>query len=438
MSGRRRLDPASLPGPENVTDVRLPNGLRALVRANDTSPAVVVEGVLLGGALLEPPDRPGLAAFAVELLERGTARHDFAALSDELEAVGAEVGFGAGRHTASFDAKCLSEDLPMVLDRMADMLTEPSFPHEQVELVRGQLLTALAQRRSSTRYRAHAAFRALAYGPDHPYGRDPDGSPESVAALSRDELAAFYHSVFHPDGGIVVVVGAIDPAAAVDLLSGTLGRWQPGHPPPPRPVVTAPALADHRRETRIELPGKTQADIVLGNPAIARAHPDWLAAGVANAVLGVFGLMGRLGRNVRDARGLAYYAYSHLAGGLGPGPWMAAAGVNPSDVDECLAAVLAEMRRLRDEAVPADELADVKAFLTGSLPLRLETNDGVAASLADIALHDLGLDYLQRYSQYVDALDAADVQAAAQRHLHPDTAAVAVAGPPVAGGGPGA
>jgi zinc protease len=430
MSDPRRAAPAGVPGPADLTDVTLPNGLRALVRENHASPAVVVEGLLFGGALDEPLERHGLASFMATLLERGTARHGFAELSDTLEAASAEISFGCGRHTLGFDAKCLAEDLPQVLGLLAEMLAEPVFPAEQVERVRGQILTALQQRQDNPHQRAALAFRALAYGPDHPYGRDTDGTMASVRAVGRDDLVALHQRLVHPQGGLVVLVGAIDSAAAVAVLGETLGAWSTAGQPPPRRTVAAPPPAAAVRRQDIPMPGKSQADIVLGNPAIPRTHPDWLAASLANNVLGVFGLMGRLGDHVRDQLGLAYHVSSRLAGGLGPGPWVVTAGVNPGAVDPAIAAIRAELHRLQDEPVPASELADVKAYVTGSLPLQLETNEGVAHAILDMWLYDLGLDYLERAPGLIAALTPADLQRAAQTHLLPDALAIAVAGPP--------
>lgn len=432
------LGPA-LPGPANITDRTLPNGMRALVRPNPVSPSVVVTGVLHAGALYEPAALPGLAGFMTALLERGTEDHTFAELSDELEAIGADISIDSGRHTTGFDVKCLTEDLGRVLALLADMLGRPAFPSEQVERVRGQILTGLKQRDNNTGHRAAMAFRNLAYGPDHPYGRDTDGSAESIRAIGRQDLVDFYAQTLRPAGGTVALVGAIDPAAAVELLSATVGQWLaedgaggrngtgPVHRA--RPVVPMPALATGQQREHVPMPGKTQSDVLIGNPAIGRTHPDWTPTSVANTVLGVFGLMGRLGENVRDRLGLAYHVSSRLSGGLGPGPWYAAAGVNPASVEPAIAAILDEMRRLQDEPVSAAELADIQAYVTGSLPLRLETNEGVAQAMLDMALYDLGLDYLEHFAQRIAALTPEIVQKAAQTHLKPDVATIAVAGP---------
>jgi zinc protease len=139
--------------------------------------------------------------------------------------------------------------------------------------------------------------------------------------------------------------------------------------------------------------------------------------------------MGRLGKSVRGKQGLAYYAYSDLRGGLGPSPWLVSAGVNPMNVSRAISSIRDEIRLLQQELVPADELADNKGFVLGSLPLHLETNSGVSDVLLDIELYELGLDYLQKYPETINAITAEQIQAAAEKYLNPDIYALAVAGP---------
>ncbi|MGC9334171.1 MAG: M16 family metallopeptidase, partial [Anaerolineae bacterium] len=197
---------------------------------------------------------------------------------------------------------------------------------------------------------------------------------------------------------------------------------------PNRSMPPAVGLDEPRRRI-VPMEGKTQADIVLGWPAMARSDPDFLKAYLANTILGVFGMMGRLGDSVRDEQGLAYYVYSRLEAGLGIGPWLAIAGVNPANVERAIDAILYEVRRLRDEPVPEEDLADNQAYLTGAIPLHLETNEGISATLLEIERHGLGLDYLQRYEGLVQAITARDVQQVARAYLDPGTYVLAVAGP---------
>jgi zinc protease len=165
-----------------------------------------------------------------------------------------------------------------------------------------------------------------------------------------------------------------------------------------------------------------------------RLDPDFDAARLANTVLGVFGIAGRLGMNVREKQGMAYYVYSQLAANKLPGPWALAAGVNPINVERAIQSMLDEINRLRDERVPADELEDSKRYLTGSLPIQLETNDGVAGILVDLEWYGLGLDYVQRYTDLVNGLTAEQVQTVAQKYLDPTAYILSVAGPAAKGG----
>jgi len=160
-----------------------------------------------------------------------------------------------------------------------------------------------------------------------------------------------------------------------------------------------------------------------------RLDPDFDPARLANTVLGVFGMMGRLGANVRERQGMAYYAFSRLSGDREPGTWVAIAGVNPANVKRAQRAMLDEVKHLQDEIVPEAELEDCKHYLTGSLPLQLETNDGVASLLVDIEWHNLGLDYLERYTEIIQSLTAEEVQRVARKYLDTSSYVLALAGP---------
>jgi zinc protease len=184
----------------------------------------------------------------------------------------------------------------------------------------------------------------------------------------------------------------------------------------------------------VDIPGKYQADLVIGAAGPERRSPDYLAAVLGNSVLGQFGMMGRIGDAVREKAGLAYYAYSSLTGGLGPGPWSVAAGVDPTNVDRAAELIRAEIARFVAEAIDEDELADVQSNFIGRLPLSLESNSGVAAALLNLERYDLGLDYYRGYPGAIQAITREQVLETARRYLDPDRLAVAVAGPPVLGG----
>jgi zinc protease len=419
----------SIPGPEDITRHELPNGIVALARENHSSPAVVVSGYLRVGAHDERPEQVGLAAFTASALMRGSVNYTFEHIYEELESVGASVGVSGGTHTTAFGTKSLVEDLPLVLDVLADVLRHPTFPGGEVEKLRGEILTDLEERAHNTRRMASLTFYELAYPQEHPYARSLIGYPETVSRLSRDELAQFHLGGYGPQEMVVTVVGAVETVEALARIEDAFGDWE-GHTYDRVPLPDVPRIAEARERT-ISIPDKTQSDIVLGYPGPTRTAPDFLDAFVCNTILGVFGLMGRLGENVRETQGLAYYSSSHVTGGPGPGPWRVVAGVNPVNVERATASIRAEIRRICDERVGEEELDDNKAFITGSLPLQLETNEGVARTILTMERYRLGLDYLQRYVGLIGEITAERVQAAARRWLDPDAYALAVAGPPI-------
>ncbi|HEY68468.1 MAG TPA: insulinase family protein [Thermoflexia bacterium] len=419
----------SIPGPDDITRYELPNGIVVLVRENHNSPSVVIRGFLRVGAYDERPEQAGLSAFTAAALTRGTVNRTFEQIYEELEAVGASVGISGGTHTTGFGAKSLVEDLPLVLDVLADALRYPTFPREEVEKLRGEIITDLEERAHDTRRMANLTFHELAYPKEHPYSRSLAGYIETIGKLSRDDLAEFYAGGYGPQGMVIVVVGAVETGDALAQIADAFGDWG-GHTYERVPLPEVQRITEARERT-VSIPGKTQSDIVLGYPGPPRTAPDFLDAAVCNTILGVFGLMGRLGENVRDEQGLAYYSFSRLDGGPGPGPWRVIAGVNPANVERAIASIRAEIRRICEEPVNEDELTDNKAFITGSLPLRLETNEGVAQAILDMEHFNLGLDYLQRYADLINEITAERVQAAAQRWLDPDAYALAIAGPPL-------
>jgi len=401
-----------------------------LVRENHSSPSVVVGGYLPVGAYDERPEQAGLATFTASALMRGSAHRTFEQIYEELESVGASVGVSGATHTTSLGAKSLAEDLPLVLDILADVLRHPTFPRDEVEKLRGEYLTNLEERAHNTRRMANLIFYELAYPEEHPYARSTVGYTETIGRLSHGDLAEFYAGGYGPQGMVIVVVGAVETADALAQVETAFGDWE-GHNYERVSLPEVPQIAEIRERT-ISIPGKTQSDIILGYPGPSRAAPDFLDAVVSNTILGVFGLMGRLGEKVRDEQGLAYYSLSRVAGGPGPGPWRVTAGVNPANIERAIVSIRAEIRRMCEEPVGEEELSDNIAFITGSLPLRLETNGGMAQTILNMEHYNLGLDYLQRYAGLINEITAERVQAVAHRWLDPDAYALAVAGPPTA------
>lgn len=417
----------SLPGPEDITRVQLSNGIVVLSRSNFNSPSVVISGYLSTGSLLDSQEKLGMADFNASALMRGTENRNFQSIYDDLESVGASLGIDGGTHTTGFSGKALVEDLDLVLGLFAEVLQKPIFPVEQVERLRTQLLTGLSIRAQDTADMASLTFDQIVYT-NHPYRHPEDGYPETIQAITREDLVEFHHKTYGPKGMVITVVGAIDPIQAVEKITHVFGDWSNTHQidlPHLPPLIPLKGV----KKQKVNISGKSQADIIIGVAGPPRCSPEYLPASIGNSILGQFGMMGRIGKVVRDKAGLAYYAYSSITGGIGPGPWTISAGVAPENVNKAVGLIRQEIGRYVTELVEEEELSDNQANFIGRLPLSLESNGGVAGALTMLERYDLGLDYYQRYESLVNSVTREDVISAAKMYLDPDNLAIAVAGP---------
>lgn len=429
MTQMRPAHTHSLPGPEDITRVELPNGITILTRSNFASPSVVMSGYLPAGSVFEPLEKLGMAHFNALALMRGTSKRSFQQLFEALESCGASMGFGASVHNTSFGARSLAEDLPMLLGILSEVLQEPAFPIEHIERLRGQILTGLGIRDQDTADRAEMAFEEIVF-PNHPYGRPSDGYPDTIRRISRTDIQEFHAHCFGPRGMTLVIVGAIDPQQAVDRVQAALGSWT--NPLQPE-MASFPELVPLEHEVRkhIVIPGKVQTDLIMGCLGPKRKSPDHLAASVGNNILGQFGMMGRIGDVVREQAGLAYNASTSLNAWINAGSWEISAGVNPANLERAIELINAEIRRFISEPVTQEEIEDTKAHYVGRLPLSLESNSGVANALLNLERFQLGLDYYQHYAAMVAGVTPEMILEAAQLWLDPSRFAVISAGPEV-------
>ncbi|MBE9475287.1 MAG: insulinase family protein [Chloroflexi bacterium] len=417
----------SLPGPDDIVRSELSNGIVLLVRSNFNSPSVVVNGYLMAGSLFDEDAKLGLAGFTADALMRGTAKRSYHEIYNDLESAGASLHINGGTHTTGFGSKALVEDLDLLLELLSESLRYPVFPDDQVELLRAQLLTSLAIRSQDTREMSSLTFDQIAY-PGHPYSRPEDGYPETIQAINREDLVEFHRVHYSPQGMVISVVGAVDPEDVADKVTGLLGEWENPDQPPAASLPPIPAPADPLTR-KIDIPGKFQADLVVGVIGPERRADDFLTAALGNNILGVFGMMGRIGETVREKAGLAYYAYSRLSGGMGPGPWYVSAGVDPQNIEQALELVRQEIKRFISDPVTADELADSQSNFIGRLPLSLESNSGMASAILNLERYELGLDYYRRYPDLVRAVTSEEILETARRHWDSDQLGVGIAGP---------
>lgn len=413
--------------PERVVRQQLANGIVLLVCENQASASVAIEGQILAGAQLEQTSQQGLANLTAMLLRRGSQQHSFQEMNQMLDNVGASLSISADDNYASIGGHALAADLPMLLDLLSEMLLSPALDEIEFTKTRGQLLTNLGMLNNDTGYRAGCAFSQAMYPDNHPYARSSYGSLESVSALTVKDVQGFYKAQYHPATLVLVIVGAIRAEWVIQQVERLLGTWQVAIPLPQQNVhlVDTPIGITSRR---VELPEKSQVDLIWGVIGMPRTSPDYYSASIANLIMGRLGMMGRLGARIRDELGLAYHVSSHLPGGAGPIPWSIVAGVNPAQIDRAVQEILAEITRMRDNPISDDELADCRSFLIGSLPIHLETNGDIADQLLAIEEFHLGLDHLQRYPEIVNSISKQDIQRVVNRYLTPDRYVLAMSG----------
>jgi len=417
----------ALPGPDDIYREVLPNGIVVITRPNFNSLSVVISGYFDAGTLLDPDEKLGLADFVTSALMRGTKNRTFDKIYNELESVGASLGFSSGVHKSGFSGRSLAEDLPLLLNLLSETLMMPTFPKAEMEKLRAQLLTGLAIRAQDTSDMASMVFDQILFK-GHPYSRPEDGHPETIRNITRGDVVKFHRENYGPRGLVIAIVGAVKPEEAVRQVKRALGGWQvKGQKDVPELPALKPLKKTVSKHHRIA--GKSQSDLIIGTNGPRRRDPEFMSALLGNSILGQFGMMGRIGDVVREKSGLAYYAYSSLSAGIGPGSWEVNAGVNPQNVKKALDLIVDELRRFIQEGVTADELADSKANFIGRLPLSLESNGGVANALLNIERHSLGLDYYRRYEGLVKEVSQDDVLNSARKFVDPDKLAIAVAGP---------
>jgi len=418
---------SSLPGPDDIYRELLPNGITVLTRSNFNSPSVVISGYFDAGALFDPDEKLGLADFVTSALMRGTKKRNFDEIYNILESVGASLGFNTGVQKSGFNGRSLAEDLPLLLNLLAESMTQPAFPKVEMEKLRAQILTGLAISAEDTSDMASETFDKILYK-DHPYSRPDEGTSDSIKRITRNDLVKFHRETYGPRGMVIAVVGAVEAEEAVRQVKRALGGWQVKGQKEALPVPDIkPLKKTIQKHHRIA--GKSQSDIVIGTNGPRRKEVEYMSASLGNSVLGQFGMMGRIGDSVREKAGLAYYAYSSLHAGIGPGSWEVSAGVNPKNVQKATGLIIDELKRFVQDGVTEDELADSKANYIGRLPLSLESNGGVAGALLNIERHELGMDYYFRFADLVNEVTCDDVLNTARKFINPDKLAVAVAGP---------
>ena len=420
------MSPTLATGLSPVREV-LDNGATVIVQKASATPAVSVNATFLAGSLYEPDHLTGLAYLTARVIDRGTTKKTADAIAEELDKRGVSLRILTTRHTMTVSSTCLAEDFDDVLDLIVEVVRYPVFPEGELAKRRAESITVVRQEEDNPAIRAVEALSELLYGSDHPYGRRAKGAVEDLEGLNRAALVRFHADAIRPAVLSLAIVGDVDASRTIDRARSLLEDWT-GEPERPV-IVPPPSVTAARRVRDMTMAGKSQTEIAYGFTTISRLDPRYFAYWMLNNILGQFGLGGRLADNIRERQGMAYYAFSALDATVGESPLVIRAGVDPRYVDRTVDAIDAEVRALGLNGPTAAEMEESRAYLIGSIPRLLETNHSIASFLQDCERFGLGLDYDQRLPGLLEAVTLDDVRAAGAEVLHPDVAAIAIAGP---------
>lgn len=381
------------------------------------------------GQLAEPHGRPGVARLTAQTLLRGTGTRSAQEWSEALDAIGASSRLDVGGQAALFSGQCLVGDLRAYLRLVAEAVLHPALADAGLEFVRQQALAQIEEDRKDTRAVAEKTWRELAYPPDHPFHTRSLGDEAVVRSATIDELVRFHAD--HVVGGtaLLVIAGGAGAAAALAAAGDAFAEWPSGRARPAAVADPAVLSATVRRE--VVVPDKTQCDVVLGWHGLARNDSRYVAARVTNMVFAADTFASRAGNVVRDQLGLAYYVFSTLGSTRVASPWLLRMGVNPENVTRAVGTTFAELARIHEGDIAADDLELAKDKLVGELDVALESPGGVAQMVLEAELFDLGEDHFERYPRELRAVTKDQVVETARSFLPLDRYALAVAGPPL-------
>jgi zinc protease len=397
-------------------------------------PLVELELMLDAGGERNPDSRPGLSSMTASMIDEGTARRSGPEIATELESLGGSLSCHADWNATRLRLKLLASDLDYGVALLAELLFEPVFPQHELDRLRQQTLAELKRRADQPAALADEAFAHHLYA-GTVFASPLAGTKPALEALSRDELVAF-HRVHYADGPSALnVAGDFEPqrlvAAVAEYFSPRARSSASGTPadaPSTTQAVLDPGAAGGVRVVVVDRPGAEQTELRIGHLGVPRRHPDRVGLGILNTLLGGK-FTSRINLNLRERHGFTYGASSRFVDRKSRGPFLISAAVTTAAAARATEEVLGELTRLRAEPVPPGELDETRNYLLGVFPYGLQTIEGLAARLDEIALYDLPLDTPARYLAEVAAVRPEEISRLAQTHLQPERALVVAVGP---------
>jgi zinc protease len=401
----------------------LPNGLTLVVVEDSRLPLVSYRVAFRVGGAFDPPSLPGLTDLLAGLLPEGTQSRTSREIADEVARMGASLSAGATSDYTIVAASALSQFSRTILDLIAEIVLEPSFPEHEVQLAKQNTKESLRQQRAQPSFLASEMVSRVMFG-DHPYSIVAP-TPESIDRSSRDEFVKFHRAKLVPNNAVFIIVGDVRYDEIAKQVESLFSTWERGDelvanfPKPPLRTRRTAYVVDRR--------GSAQSNIIIANTGITRKDPDYFPILLMHTVLGGTA-SSRLFMNLREDKGYTYGAYTNLDARRTAGSFRSTAEVRTQVTGDSLKEFFYELDRIRSVPVSEKEIADAKSYLTGVFPIRLETQEGLTDQLVQIKMLSLPDNYLHTYRDRVQAVTVDEILRVAQKYVKPDEAALVVVG----------
>ena len=425
-----RLMPPALGEPPvlrmpRVQRFTLSNGLLVLVVEQHAFPVFDVHLLFRTGAVVDAAETAGLTSIAVDMFDEGAGDLTALGLAEAIEDLGASLSASAGWDDIGFGIHAHTDRIAPALSLLADVIMRPTISQDDFDRKQQQRLAALLQERDEPRAVASRAFASTVFGSQHPYGRPLHGTRRTVESLTRGQVAHFHAQYIRPGNAFLVAVGDIEPERLIVTLERAFAGWD-GATVAPTTLADPPAATTAAIHV-IDRPGAGQSELRVGHIGLARSSPDYFPVVVMNTILGG-SFTSRLNLNLRQDKGYTYGAGSNFGFRLWPGPFQVSTAVDTNVTADAVRQIMMEIARIREELVPADELARAQSYIALGLPRTFETTADIASHVSELELYGLGTAYYDEFVGRVRAVTAADVQRVAHSYLDPGAMAVVLAG----------
>jgi zinc protease len=401
----------------------LPNGLQVMAVLHHEQPAVSMRLLIRAGSSSDPKGKLGLDHLLASLLDQGTTTRSAEEMNDDIDFIGGAMGAGSGTDLTHVNMVVMKDSFERGLRMLSDMTRHPAFAPAEIERQRQQMISGLQVSQQDPEYIANSVFDRLVYG-FHPYGMPETGTPETLAGITRDDLLAFHARYFAPNNAILAIVGDVTAEEAFETAKTVFNDWNRSDLKPDT-FIDPPDPT--RRVIVVDKPDAVQTEVRVGHLGISRTHPDYMAVNLAIRILGGEG-SNRLHQVLRTERGLTYGAQASMDALKQTGDFEAETNTRSEATGEVLRLIVDEFWRIQRERVGERELADAKAYLTGSFPLTIETPDAIALQVVNALFYGLPLTDLQNFRERVNAVTVDDIQRVARAYLRPDRLSVVLVG----------